>query len=109
MRGRSAVVFLHGSGDSGANLLRFLSAVPVTTDGDAMPFASHLRRIGASLVCPSASTRIYHGAGFGAQEMSVWFDRRPDWTRTGTSGEEDLRGIDESLEQAIGSTPQPLF
>ena len=105
MPGRSVVVFLHGSGDTGANLLRFLSVVPMMTEEDgSMPFASHLRRRGASLVCPSAKTRVYHGAGPGEQAMSVWFDRRPDWTRTGVGGVEDTEGTEDSLRQ-VRSNP----
>lgn len=61
----SAVLFLHGSGDTGRGFQRFMGTVP---------FVRTLEEAGVQIEFPSAVPRPY--TLFGGRTMSVWFDRR---------------------------------
>ena len=61
----AAVIFCHGSGDTGPGVREYLAAV-----GNP---ESRLREAGIELHCPSARPIPYRLAG--GQRSSVWFDR----------------------------------
>ena len=60
----SAVIFLHGSGDTGEGLQRGLAN---------SRFTATMKAAGVRLVFPSATPRPYQLAG--GNTMSIWFDR----------------------------------
>lgn len=78
---RGAVIFLHGSGDSGPGLKAWLNAV--------MPsFISTLEGAGIKIIMPSAPTRRY--SLFGGEQLAVWFDRKS----LGPDADEDIDGLE---------------
>lgn len=84
---KGAVVFLHGSGDSGKNLALMLRY---------SKFEDELRDLGLELICPTAKPRPYTYAG--GMRSTVWFDR----TDLHADAPEDAKGADESYEMVRG-------
>lgn len=90
-----AVIFLHGSGDTGAGLQRFLGR---------LPFVKSLENAGVRVEYPSAVPIPY--TYFGGQKMSVWFDRQamdptsPEQTK---SVEASCTQLEEILDRLVTS------
>lgn len=84
---QAALIFLHGSGDSGPGIRQWLSHA----SGGA--FEDNLRAAGVQLFCPSAPARPYTLAGGNPQ--TVWFDRKT----MAYEVPEDVDGVKISVEQ----------
>lgn len=82
----AAVVFLHGSGDSGEGFRRYLKAV------DGSRLLEMLRLGGAALAFPDSGKRPYRLAG--GRPVAVWYDRKG----LPPSAPEDT----ESVEASVG-------
>ena len=80
------VVFLHGSGDTGAGLRAWVA--------DCAPdFEADLRAAGVAVAWPDAKVRPY--SMFGGAPLPTWFDR----TALEPGAPEDMAGVDESRAQ----------
>ena len=79
---KGALIFLHGSGDEGANMEYVLRATG---------FTQRMKTLGLSVHCPTARPRPYTFAGGAAS--TVWFDR----TNLHISAPEDKAGMDASF------------
>jgi len=89
-RPQAALIFLHGSGDSGTGIREWLHHA----SGGA--FQERLRAGGVQLICPSASARPYTLKG--GDLLTVWFDRE----RMAYDAPEDADGLKCSVEQIDG-------
>ena len=83
----SAVIFLHGSGDTGEGLQRGLAN---------SRFTAAMKAAGVRLVFPSATPRPYQLAG--GNTMSIWFDR----TGLPPEAPEHAESIDASVAKLEG-------
>ncbi|KAM3573552.1 hypothetical protein VYU27_004462 [Nannochloropsis oceanica] len=79
---KGALIFLHGSGDEGANMEYVLRATG---------FTQRMKTLGLSVHCPTALPRPYSFAG--GAVSTVWFDR----TNLHISAPEDKAGMDASF------------
>lgn len=79
---KGALIFLHGSGDEGANIEYLLRATA---------FTQRMKTLGISVHCPTARRRPYSLAG--GAVSTVWFDR----TDLHISAPEDKAGMDSSF------------
>ncbi|CAE8587062.1 unnamed protein product [Polarella glacialis] len=88
-RAPAAVVLLHGSGDSGKGLQRYLRAV------DGGQFLDRLQISGVETVFPDSGLRPYSLAG--GQRMAIWFDR----TGLPPSAPEDTASVEDSVSRLV--------
>lgn len=86
---RGAVVLLHGSGDSGDGLRRYLQAV------DGGKLLHSLQENGVELYFPNSAVRPYSLAG--GRKMSVWYDR----TGLPPSAPESTESVEASVRQLL--------
>jgi len=82
-----AIIFLHGSGDTGGVFRQWLSEI---CDGQ---FWEKLIEHKIKVVCPTAPLRKYSLAG--GSECNVWHDRE----ELALDSKEDVKGIEESMKQ----------
>jgi phospholipase/carboxylesterase len=93
---RAAIVFLHGSGDTGAGIEAWLKHVWRGR------FAARARENGIELHFPTATPRPYKLAG--GQISSVWFDRHglpPEAPEHTESVEDSCRGLEKQIDAII--------
>eukprot|EP00929_Paragymnodinium_shiwhaense_P034000 TRINITY_DN18554_c0_g2_i1.p1 TRINITY_DN18554_c0_g2~~TRINITY_DN18554_c0_g2_i1.p1 ORF type:complete len:290 (+),score=58.85 TRINITY_DN18554_c0_g2_i1:31-870(+) len=86
---KSAILLLHGSGDSGDGFQQYLTAV----DGGRL--LDGLEAAGVQTLFPDSAVRPYRLAG--GRRMAVWFDR----TGLPPTAAEDTRTVEESVQQLI--------
>jgi len=86
---QGAVIFLHGSGDSGEGLRQYWEAV------DSTGLLGTLRDSGVSVYFPDSGVRPYRLAG--GQPVSVWFDR----TGLPPSSPEDTASVEDSVDRLM--------
>jgi len=94
MFGRTALIFLHGSGGKGSEIRGFLESLPLP-NYQYNTFREVLDSLSIDLYTPTADMRRYSAAG--GERMNVWFDRTPRFISEGMNGTEDLEGIERSL------------
>jgi len=94
MYGRVALIFLHGSGGTGAETRGFLESLPIPKF-QYNTFREVLDSLSITLFTPTAKERKY-SAAYG-ERMNVWFDRNPRFQIEGMNGSEDLAGVDVSI------------
>eukprot|EP00930_Biecheleria_cincta_P098557 TRINITY_DN90206_c0_g1_i1.p1 TRINITY_DN90206_c0_g1~~TRINITY_DN90206_c0_g1_i1.p1 ORF type:complete len:267 (+),score=58.23 TRINITY_DN90206_c0_g1_i1:113-802(+) len=87
MSGAAALIFLHGSGDSGPGIRAWLA------EASGGSFERRLESAGISLVFPSAPATPY--SLIGGAPQTVWFDR----VAMAYEAPEDVAGIKRSVEQ----------
>lgn len=92
--GRTALIFLHGSGSSGREIRSYLEALPVPKL-DYKTFRQVMDTLDIDIYTPTAESRPY--TPFGGEEANVWFDRSPNFLNEGLRTQEDVKGTDESL------------
>jgi phospholipase/carboxylesterase len=90
---RGAIIFLHGTGDSGPGIESWVKHV-------SPAFFPALQAAGIQTIFPSAPTRPYSMAG--GQPVPVWFDR---WSM-GPSAKEDAAGLAETGKTVRGIVNQ---
>ena len=99
MTATGAVIFLHGSGDTGRGLERWLGAAP---------FVQALKTAGVRVEFPSAKPIPY--TLFGGRTMSVWFDRyamEPSSPERTESVEASCSQLEMLLDDVVASGVAP--
>ena len=104
--GKSALVFMHGSGSSGPELRSYLESIPLE-QFDYQTFRQVMDTMGMDLITPSAASRSY--GPFGGERANVWFDRSPDFLETGLDDLEDTRGAERSLGSVLRSIDNSAY
>jgi len=84
-RCRGALIFLHGSGDSGPGLREWIRNVDRS-------FLTSMSEANIKVVFPTAPSRPYTMAG--GESLTVWHDR---WS-FGNDAKEDVEGVDETIQ-----------
>lgn len=95
MIGRGALLFLHGSGGNGSEVLSYLQSLPISSF-QYQTFGRVLETLNIDLYTPTAKVRRY--TAMGGERMNVWFDRSANFITEGLSSEEDVYGIDQSID-----------
>jgi phospholipase/carboxylesterase len=94
-----AVIFLHGSGDTGPGFQRWVGR---------LPFVQNLVASGVSIQFPSAQPRPYRL--FGGTTMSVWYDRlamEPSAPEHTESVQESCAQLEALLDKIVASGTPP--
>ena len=95
------VIFLHGSGGSGADFSEFLNSFPVSLLNDKTFHAflnSDNHNIQYDIVTPTADARLYT-PGFNGVPTNAWFDRSGNFVQLGRKDLEDREGVQTSLNK----------
>lgn len=95
MSGKTALIFLHGSGGNGHDVKSFLNCVPLHDFGEET-FSDVAQSIGMDIIAPTSDVRRYTAMNY--ERLNVWFDRTAKFfSPDGLNDEEDLHGIEQSL------------
>lgn len=95
---KSLLIFLHGSGSNGDDIMQFLSIVPLGASHNYVPFREIASKHHIDIVAPTALRRSYDPS-FG-QESTVWFNRASDFLKCGRDDKyEDVEGANQSVQQ----------
>lgn len=98
--GKSLLVFLHGSGSSGVDVLQFLSVMPLDSTQNYLPFREIAGSHSVDIIAPTATKQKY-APNFG-QDSTVWFNRASDFLTRGREDEyEDVEGATQSIRQIM--------
>jgi predicted esterase len=99
MFAKSLIVFLHGSGGNGSELRSYLETIPLALFGYNSYVDVISSELNMSVFTPSSSVRRYSAAG--GERMNVWYDRTPAFMREGRGSDEDIAGINSSIEMLL--------
>lgn len=100
MTGRSLLVFLHGSGSNGVDVIQFLSVMPLGSKLNYLPFREIAGSHSIDIIAPTAAKQKY-APNFG-QDSTVWFNRASDFLTHGREDEyEDVESASQSIRQIM--------
>lgn len=97
MSGKTALIFLHGSGGDGVEVKSFLDCLPLTDFGHET-FSDVAKSIDMDIITPTADTRRYTAMNY--ERLNIWFDRTAKFfSKDGLDDKEDLDGVELSLSK----------